>query len=632
MFFPAKMCKVRVIGLRTNTGKTIEALEKYGGAEIKKFSAEGIQQSRPLEQHDETIGKLLRLEALVASLNGKNGTRATAKEAAEYLKSKEFRETEKEITRITGELESTGNELEISRDARAGIGMFSGIDMDFGRMRLGSVALAAGTVQAQKRPAVEAELRKLKDSDYVFTPHHGNYIALAALPISGAEQALDELSKAGFERAQLPDINGKPSAELRKIEQRIAELEKRKAGLERELAEISKRSYGKLAAAKEYLEIEAGKSGAAASFGSTPHTFVLEAYLPEKKYAEFEAFAKQNFGDKLEIRKFSSGELERAHEETPTLLEHSKALSPFEFINKYMAVPRSNELDPTIIFLVFFPIFYGMMVGDFVYGIISFLLARLIVKKVPSDSILKPVGIIWMWGAIPTIIFGVIYDEFMGMSQTHLLERFFGLEHIVLYHGIERLHNVQFLLVATILIGIVTVCAGYLLGALNAARHGHTKHAMAKFGWFGIVITGTVLVSTALFQAFPEILAPISGALMLASLALVVMGEGIVGLIELPSVVGNVMSFSRILAVGLVGTLIALILNDLLFPSLDKGILLIILVPIYIIGHLFNAFLAMFESFIQGARLNFVEMYSKFYEGGGKEFAPFRLNRKYLKD
>jgi len=92
------------------------------------------------------------------------------------------------------------------------------------------------------------------------------------------------------------------------------------------------------------------------------------------------------------------------------------------------------------------------------------------------------------------------------------------------------------------------------------------------------------------------------------------------------------MSFSRILAVGLVGTLIALILNDLLFPSLDKGILLIILVPIYIIGHLFNAFLAMFESFIQGARLNYVEFYSKFYEGGGKEFSPFRLTRKFVKD
>src|SRR3989344_1783258 len=625
MFFPAKMCKVRVIGLKSNIGKTIGALERYGGAEIKKFSNTEISLSKPLETHDETIEMLLKMEALLNALNGKAtyAAKIPAAKAAEYIKSKEFRETEKEIMKISAELESNSAELDVQKDAKARLSVFLGFDIDFGKLKLSSVSLIAGTVAAQKRPAVESALSKISEAN--------SFACIVALK-KGNEEAIEEISRAGFERVQLPEIGTKPSSELRAIEKRIAELEKNKAALQKELLGISAKSYQKLAAAKEYLEIESGKSGAATSLGSTQHVFVLEAYLPEKNYREFERFAHENFGERMELRKFSSHDLESAHEEAPTLLEHNKALAPFEFITKYMAVPRSGELDPTIIFLVFFPIFYGMMVGDFVYGLISFLLARFIVKKVGAESILKPVGIIWMRGAIPSIIFGIIYDEFMGMSHTELIHRFFGLEEVVLYHGIERLHNVQFLLAATILIGIITVCTGFLLGFLNAAKHGNKKHAIAKFGWFGTVIFGTVLISTAIFNSFPQIMIPASGLLLLVSLSLVVKGEGAVGLIELPSIVGNVLSFSRILAVGLVGTLIALILNDLLFPSLDKGILLIILIPVYIVGHLFNAFLAMFESFIQGARLNFVEMNSKFFEGGGREFAPFRLSRKYIKD
>ena len=300
-------------------------------------------------------------------------------------------------------------------------------------------------------------------------------------------------------------------------------------------------------------------------------------------------------------------------------------------MTRFMALPKSNEIDPTIIFLLFFPVFYGMMVGDVFYGLISFLLAALIVKKTSPNGILNPVAKIWMWGAIPTIIFGFVFDEFAGMPHEKILS-FFGFENMVLYHGLERMHNIQILLSITILLGVFTIAVGFLMGFMNAARHHDMKHAIAKFAWFAFVCAGTVLISTFMFKALPEYLLIPSGVILGVSLLAIIFLEGFLGLLEVPSVIGNILSFARILAVGLVGVVIAMILNDLAFPSPDKGLLLIILVPLYIFGHIFNAFLAMFESLIQGARLNFVEFYSKFFHGGGKEFTPFRFSRKYIKN
>ena len=628
------MCKVRLIGPKGMMKKTIGTLEAYGGAEIKKISSEKIESAKPLEGHSANVEKQLKIEALIGSLEPKDSTeRFDSKSATDYLKSKDYMQTESEITGIFSEMEALNTELESLKERKNSLAPFSGLDIDLGMMRHPkSVTLLAGTVQTTKRQQVENALAKVLQVKWAMHSLSGTTLICVVAVKAGSESELEDAAKAGFDRVQIPEMSAKPAAEIRKIESKTAETEKRKASLKKRLSAISKQSFSRLAAAKEYLEIETSKSSAATSFGSTQHSFIVEAYLPEKKFTEFGSFVRNEFAEKIEVIKISSSELEHRHEETPTLLEHHGQLAPFEWINKYMSVPRSNELDPTLIFLVFFPLFYAMMVGDFIYGIASFLLARFIVKKVSGDNILKPVGIIWMWSAIPTIIFGIIYDEFAGMPHTELLHKFFGLENVVLYSGIERLHNVQLLLTVTILLGVVIVCTGFLLGFINATRHADKKHALAKIGWFGVVASGTVLISGGMFGAFPSLAVNAAAITIAASFIAVIRAEGPVGLIELPSVVGNVMSFSRILAVGLVGTLIALILNDLMFPSLDKGLLIIIVLLIYIAGHLFNVGLAMFESFIQGARLNFVEMYSKFYEGGGREFSPFRLKRKYLRD
>jgi V/A-type H+-transporting ATPase subunit I len=451
-----------------------------------------------------------------------------------------------------------------------------------------------------------------------------------ALVRKGDEKIIDDLVKAGFERLPIPAIKGKPVDELAKTEKLLAKAEKDKENLESRVQKLVGENFSKLAGMKELLEIEQYKKEASLKFGSTEDTIIVEGYLPEKNFHLLEKSIVSKFGQRAYVEKISSEELERNHEQAPTLLNNNRVFKPFQFIVNYMSTPKSNEIDTTVIFAFVFMLFYGMIVGDVIYGLVSFFIARWVYRKSSKDSILKPVSLLWMYGAVPTIIAGIIFDEYAGLPHRELFS-LLGFGHVELYTGFERMHNTQLILAISLLIGIITMAFAFLLGFINAVRHHDKKHASAKLAWFGIVITGTVLVATSMFKAFPDIFMIPSAILFAISTIIMIKVEGPIGLIEIPSVAGNILSFARLIAVGLVGTVIAFILNEMAMPSPDKGLMLIVFLPIFILGHLFNAFLAMFEALIQGARLNFVEFYSKFFEGGGKEFQPFKLENKYLK-
>ncbi len=633
MFWPEKMCKVRLYGLKTNTRKTVGLLESYGGAELKEFDSGEAENLEPLKELEETVERLVHIEALLKVLEEQPvKKKMDSSEAERLLKSGELKRLGEKISGVNSALNEKTGKIELLRERKEKLRLYARFGIDFGKTDFESIELVAGAVARENKGKLENEISKLGNEAFTEKPlSKSKNFYMIAVERGRAEEFSESAARLGFERQLIPEMSSAPAAELKKAEAEILKLEREKASLEKNLAGIARKKFSVLAALKEFLEIRRVKASIVSSFGATEHAFVLEAFLPEKNFAEFSGLLEKTFGKKVFVRKFSSEEIEKNHEHAPTLLKHSPVLAPFEFMTKFVSVPKYNEIDPAIIFLIFFPFIYGMIVGDFFYGLVSFLLARFILSKSPKESILNPVAKIWMWCAIPTLIFGIIFDEYAGMPNKEIFT-LLGFEHFELYTGLERMHNIEAILAMTVLVGFALVALGFLLGFINASRHNDRKHMMAKLGWFGVTAFGAVFVSTLMFKAFPQELLLPSGILLGISLIPVLMVEGMVGVIEVPSVLGNVLSFARILAVGLVGVVVALILNDLAFPSLDKGLLVIILLPLYIFGHIFNVFLAMFEALIQGARLNYVEFYSKFYEGGGREFEPFRLERKYTKE
>ena len=365
----------------------------------------------------------------------------------------------------------------------------------------------------------------------------------------------------------------------------------------------------------ESLEIEQQRHQVVEKFGRTKDAFALQGFVPAPHVPRLKETLEKRFGGRLVIR-------EHETHEGPTLLDNPPFFGPFQFLLEFFSIPKSQELDPTILFSFALAVFYGAMLGDAGYGLISLALAYVIIKKTEANGLLNQVGKIWFYFGIPTFFFGIVYDEFFGFTHEQLL----GTR---LYHGLERMESVQTLLVLTILLGLATVMLGYFLGFVTEVMERNYKHAVGKLGWIGVLASGAVLVATLLFQVFgPENLM-VAGAVFGASALAIVYAEGPLGLIEIPGVAGNILSYSRIAAVGLSSVIVALILNELVLPKPEQGLWLIITLPLFLFGHLFNAVLGMFEGLVQGSRLNFVEFFSKFHHGGGEKFAPFKCERKH---
>jgi len=179
----------------------------------------------------------------------------------------------------------------------------------------------------------------------------------------------------------------------------------------------------------------------------------------------------------------------------------------------------------------------------------------------------------------------------------------------------------------TAFVGMLHLAAGFILGAINEWNH-NRKHAIAKVAWLG--------VETGMLLALLPALGLAEAAFTMAGLVVLVISvitlaatEGVIGVIELPGLLGNILSYTRIAAIGIVGIVIAELLNEFIIPLPEQGIIALLLLPIFFVFHIVNCFIAMFESLVQGGRLNIVEFRSKFLHGGGEVFTPFILKTKH---
>jgi V/A-type H+-transporting ATPase subunit I len=344
------------------------------------------------------------------------------------------------------------------------------------------------------------------------------------------------------------------------------------------------------------------KAEAPLKFGSTEHAFIASGWIPKDKLKIFESKILDATGNKVEIEALDT-ELE-----PPTCLQNVKHTKPFEFLLNLYSLPKGNEIDPTFVMFITFPMFFGFMLGDVGYGIFLLIMSLFIGKKM---KVLQPLMPMIFLSSIFSIIFGFVFGEF------------FGYEFIT--PMLNRIHGMYQMLGVTIVIGLMHITLGFVLSFFNELKkHGLLRALLAKSGWFvleagGIIIAYSYLYKVPSFQ-------PLGIGIMVVAVAMLFKGEGSRGLIEIPSLASNMLSYTRLYAIGLASALLAVIINDNVAPLIKAGgINMVLAIPILAMGHFINILIGILGMFLQAARLHYVEFFTKFFEGGGKEYKPFGL-------
>jgi len=341
----------------------------------------------------------------------------------------------------------------------------------------------------------------------------------------------------------------------------------------------------------------------------TARCFVIDGWLPRDELPGMTRLLEKKFSGEVSIQELEIHDHDL--NEVPVRLQNSFYFKPFEVFTRLLPLPRYTSYDPTPFLGIFFPIFFGMILGDLGYALIIGALGAggaLTLKRHPLwQDICKILTVC----AGFTALFGLLYGECFGEAGAHLL----GLRPLL----VERTGTLMPMLYFTLAVGTFHILTGLVLGAVQSFTHRHAKEGVFRF--LSLIVV-TALLALAFTFFYPEIRHLRSLLLIsigIAVPALIITG-GFLAPLEMLKHIGHIISYTRIMAVGMTSVMLAYIANRLAGEagSLAAGIAVAFLL------HLFNLILGIFAPTVHSLRLHYVEFFSKFFEGGGDRYTPLK--------
>ena len=375
-------------------------------------------------------------------------------------------------------------------------------------------------------------------------------------------------------------------------------------------------------------------------------TFVISGYIPRCE-ADYVA------GDLLE-RYDCAVDVEelREDEEAPVILKNNPFSANMEGIVESYGLPHKGEIDPTTIMSFFYIFFFGMMLSDAAYGAIVALICGILVRKFPgmSQGMKKSLKLFFYCG-LSTLVWGILFGGYFGNIVDIVSEKFFGHTVTVPALWFIPLDDPMKLLVYSLLFGVIHLFVGLgIKGYLCLKDKKYMDFFCDVVLWF-MLLTGLILmllpsdIFASIAQTeivFPPVLNRTAQILAAAGAAGIVLMSGrghknpalrlALGAYDLYNITGwlsDVLSYSRLLALGLATGVIASVINQMGSMLPDNLIGVVFFVLIFLVGHAMNLAINLLGAYVHTNRLQFVEFFGKFYEGGGRPFTPFKENTKY---
>ena len=424
------------------------------------------------------------------------------------------------------------------------------------------------------------------------------------------------------------DIQGTVKNSLKAIDREKKRLFKE----QRELTEAlgQKRKWiDKLQIAEEYLLAQKSRLEAQSKLVTTKHLLVLQGWVGEDEVNLLTQQLAAKLGADTVYIDFEDPTTEEIDQEVPTKLKNHPLIRPFEMLIELYSLPKYNEIDPTPWMFPFFLVFFGMMVADIGYGALMLIGTTIALKVMVFPSGTERFVRFFQILSIPTIIWGIIYNSCFGESLPYK-------------PILSTTNDVIQILLLTVIFGFIQILVGLsLAGYQNIKKKDYAAAITNGFAWQAILV-GVLLAVAGKMLGLGQTIYYIGLFLAIlgaASIVLIptfnsqskVLGfvGGLYDLYGISSYVGDLVSYTRLMALGISGGSIAAAFN-LIVSFLPPVVRFTVGIALLLALHALNIFLSLLGAYVHGVRLQYVEYFGKFYEGGGRKFMPLKSSEKHV--
>ena len=681
-----QMGRLLAAGSKDLIDEVVDALAELNALHIIEYDGtdEGFNLGTPKEEAEE-VGKRLSKLRSAASLVDVSGPKkpVSAKKVRSELENNLSKAVEYLLEKST-RLDSVENSLSSLEEEAAVLELISSIDLD--------VELLSGYSELSSFVGIVNDLEMAKEitSNSLFFSGVSKKTKVIAVFVknSDSNDTQSQLNASGFQAINLPEnVSGSSHILLSGVRESISALSKEKSSITEEIDNWTNEFGESLVCGLELLEREHDILTAPVKIAVSEHAFFIDGWIEMSRSEEVKSALSKSCLY-TEVSPFvlkagggGHGHSDHAHhqEMPPISYQNRKVSKPMELLTDAVGRPAYGRIDPTLFMFVTYPIFFGMMLGDMAYGLVTMSLGALVMSRAGSNEMMNLGGKFLVYIGLGTLGFGYIYAEFAGWEilphhghnpaenlaflypfeldhghawAAHLP---FGIELAFPFHRVTPTSdygNLEHLIVLTIYLGFLHIIFGRIIGFRDVlfygTDHGHVGLLAAFFEhgvWILLLIGGFMFSygylgpDEAEYMMQPGAIVALSAVILLMwtlynyhgiPLAISLLLAPIEAIGMMPSVI----SYVRLFAVGIVGVKIAETGNMLWDPMKDAVSDDPLFVPVFFVGWLAVQFFAwglgVFSPNIHAARLHFVEWMRQYYDSSGEAFEPFGFRSHHV--